>query len=163
MIQFSIHTYSTVSFNMSLVIETSPAPHTHTYTHEHTHTHIHTFDNRIYSNLVWPRSLVFRRVFERYTYVYMGIPEMCTLRYMHCQTLLVQRREYTPAKTVRRWGFFFWRYSDGQFENGRADEVRCRRRVRSNLHKMVRTNISVSHTNTHTHTHTHTHTRIHPQ
>ena len=33
------------------------------------------------------RSLVFRRVLERYTHVYMAIPEMCISRYTHCRAL----------------------------------------------------------------------------
>ena len=39
----------------------------------------------MYPILVCPRSSVFHRVLERYTYAYIGIPKICTLRYTHCQ------------------------------------------------------------------------------
>ena len=52
----------------------------------------------MYPILVCLRSLVFRRVLERYTHVYMSIPDMYTSRYTNCRALLPPRRMYTPAK-----------------------------------------------------------------
>ena len=87
-------------------------------------------NNRMYPILVCLRYLGFRRVLEMYTPVYIGKPEMCTSRYTHCRALLPPRQKCTPAKTLCRRGFFCWRYPDGQFEEGRADEALCRQRGR---------------------------------
>ena len=65
-----------------------------------------SLDNRMYPIVVCLRSLVFRRVLERYIYVLMGIPEMCTLRYAHCKALLPPRRKCTSAKQFADEGSF---------------------------------------------------------
>ena len=80
--------------------------------------------------MVCLRYLVFRRILERYTHVFMGIPEMCTLRYAHYRALLPPGQICTSAKNSLPMRIFCWRYSDGKFEEGRADEAQYRQRSR---------------------------------